>query len=103
MIEHSEYKYLERRPGSRYKQLFIKGMKLQARILYGLTMGEDPQTPEEIAKDYELPVEAVQEAIDYCVHNQDVLREDYESEAARLKILWEKTPPLLPPDYVAES
>jgi hypothetical protein len=35
---------------------------------------------EEIAEDYELPVEAVREAIRYCQSNPPELREDYERE-----------------------
>jgi uncharacterized protein (DUF433 family) len=103
MNENDGYKHLERRPGSKYKQLFIKDRKLPVRILYALTVGEDPQAAEEVAKDYELPLEAVQEAIDYCIHNENVLREDYERESAKLKDFFEKYPPLLPPEYVPEK
>lgn len=39
-------------------------------------------TPAEIAADYELPVEAVQEAIAYCESNPAELAEDHAREEA---------------------
>ena len=39
---------------------------------------EMPMTPEEIAADYNLPLEAVQEAIAYCESNPPELAEDKE-------------------------
>ena len=64
------WKYLEPNPRSLYRQLFIKGTRIRARIVYGMTMSaEAPMTPAEIATDYELPVEAMQEAIAYCQTN----------------------------------
>lgn len=103
MNENNGYQHLERRPGSNYKQLFVKGRKIRAIVLYSLTRGEDAQSPAEVAKDYDLPLEVVNEAIDYCQRNPDVLREDNERETAKLKKLWEKHPPLVPPGYVPES
>jgi uncharacterized protein (DUF433 family) len=54
------WKYLEPRPGSFYRQLFIKGRRIRARSLYGWYMSEtDPQTPEHLAADFDLPLEAI--------------------------------------------
>lgn len=39
-------------------------------------------TPAEIAADYDLPLEAVQEAIAYCESNPPELAEDYAREEA---------------------
>jgi uncharacterized protein (DUF433 family) len=64
-----KWKYLDRKPGSNYQQLFIKGRNIAARTLYGLTFSADDwpgRTPQELAADYELPLEAVEEAIAYC-------------------------------------
>ena len=65
MSEHNEhqYKFLEARPCSNYRQLFIKGRKIRAEVIYRETVGEEPQTLEEVARDYNIPLEAVQEAI----------------------------------------
>lgn len=69
MSAEKQYKYLEPRPCSLYRQLFIKGTRIRAEILYGLTIpSEDGElyTPEEVAADYGLPLEVVLEAIEYC-------------------------------------
>jgi hypothetical protein len=48
-----EWKYLDRRPGSRYQQLCIKGKRIWAWTLYCDLMNEkDPRTPQELAEDW---------------------------------------------------
>ena len=79
----AQYKFLERDPKSSYKQLSIKGRRFRARILYGAYMSADePRTIEEIAADYELPVDAVKEAIAYCESDPPEIREDFAREEA---------------------
>ena len=79
----NDYVYLARKPGSCYKQLFIKDRWIAARTLYGRYMSEEePQTPEEIAADYGLPLEAIKEAIAYCQSDPPEIRQDYEAEEA---------------------
>jgi uncharacterized protein (DUF433 family) len=79
----TQYKYLERNPKSNYKQLFVKGTRLRARILYGAYMSEEePRTIEQIAEDYHLPVEVVREAIAYCDTDPIEIREDFAREEA---------------------
>ena len=78
-----QYKYLAPNPKSSYKQLFVKGTRLRARVLYGSYLSEDePRTVEQLAADYNLPIEAVKEAIAYCESNPPELLEDYRREAA---------------------
>ena len=73
--------YLALKQGSAYRQLFIKGRNIAARTLYGLYMsGEEPRSPEQIAADYGLPLEAVREAIAYCQSDPPEIREDWERE-----------------------
>lgn len=80
------YKYLVPNPKSSYKQLFVKGTRIRARVLYGCHMcEEDPHTPEQIAEDYNLPVEAVKEAIAYCASDPPELLEDYRREDALME------------------
>ena len=75
------WKHLERDPASRLKQLSIRGRPIRARTLYGVFMSaEEPMTPEEIAADYNLPLEAVQEAISYCQTDPPEIRKDFERE-----------------------
>jgi uncharacterized protein (DUF433 family) len=80
------YKYLARKPKSNYKQLFIKDRWVSARTLYGMYVNEEtPMTPEAIAADYDLPLEAVLEAIAYCESNPPELAQDYAREEARMQ------------------
>ena len=78
-----QYNYLAPNPKSSYKQLFVKGTRLRARVLYGSYLAEEePRTVEQIATDYKLPIEAVKEAIAYCESNPPELLEDYRREDA---------------------
>jgi uncharacterized protein (DUF433 family) len=80
------WKYLEPRAQSAYRQLFIKGTRIRARVIYGLFMcEEEPMTPEEIAEEYGLPLEAVKEAIAYCESKPLEVEEDYCREEARVQ------------------
>ncbi len=76
------YVYLAPNPKSAYKQLFVKGTRIRARTLYGWYACAEPMTPEEIAREFNLPVEAVQEAIAYCESNPPELSDDYAREEA---------------------
>jgi len=81
-----EWKYLERRPKSSYRQLFVKGKRIRARILYGWYMSaEEPFTPEQIAANFDLPLEAVLEAIAYCQTNPPEIAEDFRREEALME------------------
>jgi len=46
---------------------------------------EEPMTPQEIAADYDLPLEVVEEAIAYCHTNPPEIREDFEREERRME------------------
>jgi len=76
------YTYLAPNPKSAYKQLFIKGTRIRARVLYGWYACDEPMPPEEIAREFNLPLEAVHEAIAYCESNPVELQEDYAREEA---------------------
>src|SRR6187401_775994 len=72
-----EWEHLERRPGSSYKQLCIKGKRIWAWTLYCESIIEkEPRTPEQLAADWEIPVEALLEAIEYCESDPPELHED---------------------------
>jgi uncharacterized protein (DUF433 family) len=79
----TQYKHLERRLKSNYKQLVVKGTRIFARTIYGQYMSEEePRTVEELAEDFNLPVEAVREAIAYCDTDPIDIREDHAREEA---------------------
>ena len=77
----TSWRYLAPNSSSCYKQLFVKGTRIRARVLHGMFMStEEPMTPQEIAADFNLPLEAVQEAIAYCESHRDVIEEDHRRE-----------------------
>ena len=84
MAEQAGYKYLKPKAGSNYRQLFVNG-RIRAEIIYRETIGLEPLAPDDVAKEYGLPVHAVLEAIDYCLHNQELLDGDRAREVARMK------------------
>jgi uncharacterized protein (DUF433 family) len=87
------WKHLARKPRSVYKQLFIKDRWIAARTLYGQTLGDDARTPEALAEDYSLPLEAVFEAIAYCESNPSEIREDWDREDSTINGGHAKTDP----------
>jgi uncharacterized protein (DUF433 family) len=75
--------HLDRKAGSLYRQLFIKGRNIAARTLYGqYASAEEPRTPEQLAEDYDLPIEAVREAIAYCESDPPEILQDWAAEEA---------------------
>ena len=65
----------------------VSGRKrcLTTRTLYGLTFAAEDwpgRTAEELAADYQLPLEAVQEAIAYCESKPAEIQADWEMEEA---------------------
>src|SRR5436190_22731549 len=77
----TSWQYLAPSPNSSYQQLFVKGTRIRARVLYGMFMsGDEPMTPEQIASEFNLPTEAVKEAIAYCQGNPPEIAQDFERE-----------------------
>ena len=75
------WKWLERRPGSSYQQLCIKGKRIWAWTLYCEFISEkEPRTTQQLAEDWGIPVEAVHEAIEWCASDPPELREDMRRE-----------------------
>ena len=80
--QSTKYQHLAPRPESAYRQLFVKGTRIRAEILYRQYACEEPRSAEEIAADYQLPLEAVQEAISYCESHPPEIAEDRRREEA---------------------
>jgi len=77
------YQYLEPRLASLYRQFFIKGTRIRAELLYRAHINaEEPRTPEELAADYDLPLAAVREAIEYGKSNPPEVAADLAREEA---------------------
>jgi hypothetical protein len=89
-----QYKHIGPRRGSYYRQYFVNGRGVRAQTLWLDTVGEDAKTPEQVADNYSVPVEAVREAIHYCEHNQALLRQEWEEEEADIRAKgYHRSPP----------
>jgi uncharacterized protein (DUF433 family) len=77
--------YLEPRPKSFYRQLFVKGTRIPARLLYGWYMGEGGLTVEQLAEEFQLPEEAVRESIAYCQSDPPEIAADMRREEALME------------------
>src|SRR5207244_1147052 len=93
-----QYEFLESRPRSNYKQLWVKGRHIRAEVLYRYTVGPEPESPEQVAKEYDLPVGAVLEAIEYCTRNRDLLDVERSHEEADLRARGLDRSPHIPSD-----
>ena len=78
----THYLYLEARPGSNYRQLFLKGRRIRAAVVYEAVHGPDPYSPEEFAREYTVPLEAVREALDYAASTMALIEAERDREAA---------------------
>lgn len=81
------WKYLRPKRKSVYKQLFVNG-RIPTWVLYSETLpGEDSpgRSVEELAADFDIPVEAVREAIAYYESDPPEMREDLEREQALIE------------------
>jgi hypothetical protein len=110
--EPTNWVYLAPKPGSYYRQLYIKGKKIAAFTLYCQHLGTDDEpgmTVEEVADDWDLPIEAVREAIAYCSSDPQEIREDWELDEAIAEATgmndpnykYHPTPKILPPEEMA--
>src|SRR5438876_74295 len=97
MSDNNGYRYLEPRSGTSIRQPFVKGRGIWAEVLYRETVGIEPRTPEEVARDFEVPLGAVQEAIHYCIENAEFLRQERERQEAEWREFEKRYPPLRPP------
>lgn len=83
VLKLSQYKYLIERPHAWRRQLYIKGRRLLAATVYG-TMLVENMTPEEAARDWDLPLAAIHECIRYCQENGSLIRMEAEEERRQL-------------------
>jgi hypothetical protein len=101
MLQAGDYQYLRAKSGSNYKQLFFG--RIRAEVLYRERVGREPLSPEEVAKEYGIPVGAVLEAIDYCVKNKELLDAERAREWERIKAAGRDKWPYAPRDFKPEA
>lgn len=78
------WSYLEPRVESWRKQLYIKDRKLPASVVWSSMLTES-MTPEETADNWDLPIEAVHEAIRYCETHKELLTQEAEAERSSIE------------------
>jgi uncharacterized protein (DUF433 family) len=83
--DQTQYQHLESRPGSNYRQLFLRGRRIRAAVIDEAIHGPDPRTPEEFARDFQVPLDAVLEALDYVARNRPLIEQERDREAANLR------------------
>ena len=88
-----EWRYLEERPHPWRKSLTLKDRKLRAYNVW-TDMQAEGMTPEEAARNWDLPLEAIEEVVRYVEAHQVLLRWEADEERRRLM---EKGVPLEPP------
>ncbi len=84
MSTENTYKWLEPKPYKKFtKQLGIKGRNMIVwNLVAPIVVSE--HTPEEVAEDYDLPLEAVQEALDYYYANKEWIDAEVDETGRRL-------------------
>src|SRR6266487_3752898 len=104
------WQHLAPNPKSAYKQLFVKGTRIRARVLYGMHMSaSEAMATAEIAAEFNLPLDAVKEAIAYCQSNPPEIAQDFEREERLMEASGMKDPDykhggkfkVVPPEEVA--
>ena len=81
----TQYQHLELRPGSNYRQMFLKGRRIRAAVVDETINGPDPCSPEEFVRDFHVSLEAVHEALDYVARNRALIEQERDSEAADIR------------------
>jgi uncharacterized protein (DUF433 family) len=71
----TQWQYLEKRPHPWREQLYIKGTRIKASVIYS-DMIVNSETPEEAAENRDLPLAAIFEVIEYCQTHQDLLKRE---------------------------
>lgn len=82
--QNEDWQYLVARPHLWRKQLYIKGRKLLASLIWQ-DMIVNQMSPEQAAENWDLPVSAINEAIRYCESHRELLQLEAEEERYRLK------------------
>ncbi|MCC3469605.1 MAG: hypothetical protein JGK37_27550 [Microcoleus sp. PH2017_06_SFM_O_A] len=83
--EIENWQYLIARPHPWRKQLYIKGHKLLASTIWR-DMTANEMSSEQAAENWDLPLCAIYEVIDYCENHQELLKLEADEERYRLQV-----------------
>ena len=78
------WQYLVSRPHPWRKQLYVKGRKLLASTIWQ-DLKVNHMTAEDAAENWNLPLSAINEAIQYCENHQDLIKLEADEERYRLE------------------
>jgi uncharacterized protein (DUF433 family) len=79
-----DWKYLVTRPHPWRRQLYIKGRKLLVSTVWQ-DMIANKMSAEQAAENWDLPLPAIYEAINYCENNRELLKLEADEERYRLE------------------
>jgi uncharacterized protein (DUF433 family) len=82
-LKPPRYRYLVQRPHEWRQQLYVKGRRLTAATVFK-DYRLEKRTPQQIAEDWDLPLDAVLECIYYCQENQALLAMEAEEDVKQL-------------------
>ncbi len=80
MSTKARYQYLERRPDKRSKELFVRGTGIRPSTVWH-DRYVSRFSPDRIAQDRDIPVDAVYEALAYCQENWEGICEERDLES----------------------
>jgi uncharacterized protein (DUF433 family) len=80
-----DWQYLVSRPHAWRKQLYVKGHKLLASTVWQ-DMVANQLSPEQAAENWDLPLAAIDEAIQYCASHPELLKLEADEERYRLEV-----------------
>jgi hypothetical protein len=80
----TQWQYLEKRPHSRRQQLYLKGRRLTAFGVW-MDMIVNDETPQQAASNWDLPLAAISEVIEYCETHQELLKSEADEERRYLE------------------
>jgi uncharacterized protein (DUF433 family) len=89
------WKHLVARQHPWRKQLYVKGRNLTVRQLVG-TVKANRLSPAEAARDLDLPIAAIEEALAYAAENEELLKLETEIEQLLLKRMKPRGPAPVP-------
>lgn len=81
-VDHDAWLYLVHRPHAWKQQLFLKGSRLSAATIWSDKL-VNLQSDAEAAAEWDVPVDAVREAVRYCEANRDLIAMEAREEAQR--------------------
>jgi uncharacterized protein (DUF433 family) len=86
MSQENHYRYLESKPYKKTKFLGIKGRNMTVWNLIA-TMRANQFTIQETAEGFDLPLEVVEEALDYYIKNKGGIEAENEEVGRRLGLI----------------